>query len=45
MNLRRWRRNRRTSPESIRRLWDHERAKAMSASHAAEIDAIFSRYL
>ena len=33
------------NPESIRRTWDRERARAMSPSHRAEIDAIFSRYL
>ena len=33
------------TPESIRRTWDRERARAMSPSHRAEIDAIFSRYL
>ena len=32
-------------PESIRRTWDRERARAMSPSHRDEIDAIFSRYL
>lgn len=36
---------RNASAETIRRTWDRERAKAMSPSHAAEIDAIFSRYL
>lgn len=30
---------------SIREEWDLQRAKAMSPSHRAEIDAIFSRYL
>jgi hypothetical protein len=33
------------TPEGIRRTWDRERARAMSPSHRAEIDAIFSRYL
>lgn len=37
--------NRAHTPESIRRTWDRERARAMSPSHRAEIDAIFSRYL
>ena len=30
---------------SIREEWDFQRAHAMSPSHQAEIDAIFSRYL
>lgn len=30
---------------SVREEWDHQRARAMSPSHAAEIDAIFSRQL
>jgi len=46
MKLAQWLRPRRdTSAANIRRTWDRERAKAMSPSHAAEIDAIFSRYL
>jgi len=37
---------RRTAQErTIRQEWDFQRARAMSTSHAAEIDAIFSRYL
>lgn len=41
-----WLRHRRDASEaSIRRTWDRERSKAMSPSHQAEIDAIFSRYL
>ena len=30
---------------SIREEWDYQRSHAMSPSHQAEIDAIFSRYL
>ncbi len=30
---------------SVREEWDYQRARAMSPSHEAEIDAIFSRYL
>lgn len=30
---------------SIRDEWDFQRSRAMSPSHQAEIDAIFSRYL
>jgi len=46
MKLVNWLRSgRTTSPRSIRRTWDLERSRAMSASHQAEIDAIFSRYL
>jgi hypothetical protein len=30
---------------SIREEWDFQRARAMSPSHQAEIDAIFSRHL
>lgn len=30
---------------TIREEWDFQRARAMSPSHQAEIDAIFSRYL
>jgi hypothetical protein len=30
---------------SIREEWDFQRSHAMSPSHQAEIDAIFSRYL
>ncbi|MGI9197120.1 MAG: hypothetical protein ACR2KE_06620 [Candidatus Nanopelagicales bacterium] len=43
----RWRdcRRQRLTQASIRQIWDRERAKAMSPSHRAEIDAIFSRYL
>ncbi len=39
------RQRRRPTLESVRLTWDRERAKAMSPSHAAEIDAIFGRYL
>lgn len=30
---------------TIREEWDFQRARAMSPSHQAEIDAIFSRHL
>lgn len=40
-----WLRPRPNHPETIRRTWDRERARAMSPSHRDEIDAIFSRYL
>jgi len=30
---------------SVREEWDFQRSRAMSPSHQAEIDAIFSRYL
>lgn len=29
----------------IQRAWDRERSRAMTQSHRAEIDAIFSRHL
>ena len=46
MKLVNWLRpHRGASPESIRRTWSLERSRAMSPSHQAEIDAIFSRYL
>lgn len=41
--LNRIRSNART--RSIREEWDFQRSHAMSPSHKAEIDAIFSRYL
>ena len=40
-----WLRPRPNHPESIRRTWDRERARAMSPSHRDEIDAIFCAYV
>ncbi len=30
--------------ETVRQMWDRERAQALTPAHRAEIDAIFSRY-
>jgi len=40
-----WLKPKPTGQESVRRIWDRERSRAMSPSHRDEIDAIFSRYL
>jgi len=44
-NLMTWLKPKPNRPESVRRIWDRERSRAMSPSHRDEIDAIFSRYL
>jgi len=44
-NLMTWLKPKPNRQESVRRIWDRERSRAMSPSHRDEIDAIFSRYL
>ncbi len=37
--------NEMTARRHIQRAWDRERSRALTPSHRAEVDAIFSRYL